>query len=119
MKTAIKQETLNKILQQGGELSEEVATLRAKNTTLLAACNEALEWLEEAAQPIYDPENKDEGMNSIIKTLQDATTEEDPFEKFEKWCGANGFQDVIDCEPEMVDLERLHQAIEVYGKVKP
>lgn len=76
MKTAIKQETLNKILEHGGELSEEIAILRTQNAILLAACNEALEWLEEAAQPIYDPQLKDEGMIEIIAKLKAAIGEE-------------------------------------------
>lgn len=43
---------------------------------------------------------------------------DDPFFKFEEWCKGNGFEDVVNCVPEMVDLERLHLAIEVYEKVQ-
>jgi len=41
---------------------------------------------------------------------------EDPFFKFEQWCVDNGFADVALCEVENVDMDRLHLAIEVYGK---
>ena len=39
----------------------------------------------------------------------------DPYEAFEVWARANGFADVIDCEPEDVDLDRMNEAIEAYG----
>lgn len=39
----------------------------------------------------------------------------DPYEAFETWARANGFRDVIECEPEQVDLERLHEALDAYA----
>lgn len=40
----------------------------------------------------------------------------DPYEAFHDWCMANGFADVMDCEPEDVNLDRLNEAVEAYGK---
>jgi len=40
----------------------------------------------------------------------------DPYEAFEQWMKANGFEDVVICEPQDVNLDRLHEAIEVYGE---
>ena len=39
----------------------------------------------------------------------------EPYEAFEIWARANGFADVIDCEVQDVDLDRLHEAIAAYG----
>ena len=40
----------------------------------------------------------------------------DPYEAFEIWATANGFEDVINCAPEHVDLDRMNEAIAAYGK---
>ena len=40
----------------------------------------------------------------------------EPYEEFEKWLQQNGYQDIIDCKPLDVDLERLEQAIKEYGE---
>lgn len=40
----------------------------------------------------------------------------DPYEAFELWARANGFADVIDCPIEDTDSDRLHEAIEAYGR---
>lgn len=40
----------------------------------------------------------------------------DPYEAFEAWCKANGYADVIECEPQDVDLARMNAAIKEYGK---
>lgn len=39
----------------------------------------------------------------------------EPYEAFENWMRTHGFEDVADCEPEDVNLERLHEALERYG----
>ena len=39
----------------------------------------------------------------------------DPYEAFEIWARANGFADLIDCEVEDVNLERLNESIEAYA----
>jgi hypothetical protein len=39
----------------------------------------------------------------------------EPYEMFEIWMRANGFEDVLEHEPEDVNLDRLHEAVERYG----
>jgi hypothetical protein len=40
----------------------------------------------------------------------------DPYEAFDLWMRENGFADAADSKPEDVDLERLHEAVEMYGR---
>ena len=40
----------------------------------------------------------------------------DPYSCFDTWMQTHGFQDVSECRPEEVDLDRLHQAIKEYSQ---
>jgi len=41
---------------------------------------------------------------------------EDPMVTFDRWLREHGFLDVVACKPEDVNLDRLHEAIELYGQ---
>jgi hypothetical protein len=39
----------------------------------------------------------------------------DPYQEFEEWCKANGYADLIECEIEETDTDRLYEAVVTYG----
>ena len=45
-----------------------------------------------------------------------SVSEEDPLVSCSKWLEANGYADVIACEPEDVDLDRLDEGLAAYAR---